>query len=51
MYLLSFLRFWTLSLEWFLIFILIYFEWHDTENQQLVELGSAHVKYGVLPRP
>ena len=36
MYLLSFLRFWTLSIEQFLIFILVYFEWRDTENQQYV---------------
>ena len=32
MYLLSFPRFWTLSI---FFFFLIYFEWRDTENQQL----------------
>ena len=31
MYLLSFPRFWTLSI----FFFFIYFEWPDTENQQL----------------
>ena len=33
-YLLSISRFQTYSIEWFLFFILIYFEWRDTENQQ-----------------
>ena len=35
-YLLSVLRFWTLSIERFGFFILIYFEWRDTKNQQLI---------------
>ena len=36
MYLLSFPRFWTLSIFFsFSFFFLIYFEWRDTENQQL----------------
>ena len=30
----SFLSFWTLSIEQSFIFILIYFKWRDTENQQ-----------------
>ena len=40
-YLLSFPRFWTLSMV--LISILIYFEWRDTENQQY---ASFYIKFG-----
>ena len=39
-YLLSFLRFWTSSIERFLFFIMIYFEWRDTENQQSIRVAS-----------
>ena len=33
-YFLSVPRFWTLSIERFVIFIWIFYEWQDTENQQ-----------------
>ena len=53
MYLLSFARFLTWSIERFWFFILIYFEWRDTENQQyeawaLYKSNPPRVTWGSL---
>ena len=42
MYLLSFPRFWTY------LFILIYFEWRDTENQQYTRRNLMERKRGTM---